>query len=121
MFFRLKLHELPNETLITMTITKQLTHSTEAWKYLRGLVCLYKLPQYPLSNLITILKSNCSMDLNHMKRTVESEGQELISDGNSQGNFLGNNEAGLIESKQKLILSTKSTDIMTTSDIRYKV
>jgi len=60
---------------------------------------------------------NCSMDLNHMKRTVESEGQELLSDGNSQGNFLGNNEAGLIESKQKLILSTKSTDIMTTNDI----
>ena len=56
-----------------MSITTQLTHSNEAWKLLRGLICLYKPPGYPASSLYGMLKNRITDDLNCMERAVHRD------------------------------------------------
>ena len=88
-----------------MSISTTLTHSLEAWKYLRGLVCLYKPPNYSQKSLLFQLKHKVSQDLNLMERTVEQSDTELIeaNSDNSEDN--------------NLILRTDTMDVMTTGDI----
>ena len=45
--------------------------ASDAWKLLRGLVCVYKPSDYPLGTLLYHLKRNLASDLNEMKRSVE--------------------------------------------------
>ena len=88
-----------------MSISTTLTHSLEAWKYLRGLVCLYKPPNYSQKSLIFQLKNKVSQDLNLMERTVDQSETELI-EANSNNSEEGN-----------LILKTDTMEVMTTGDI----
>lgn len=45
--------------------------ASDAWKLLRGLVCVYKPSDYPIGTLMYNLKRNLANDLNEMRRSVE--------------------------------------------------
>ena len=46
--------------------------ASDAWKLLKGLVCIYKPSEYPLGSFIARLKRNLVEDLNEMQRSIES-------------------------------------------------
>ena len=92
-----------------MSVTTKLTHSNEAWKLLRGLVCLYKPPGYPASSLYGMLKNKITQDLNCMERTVYSDENLLPDPG----------EFGLEEARQPLVLmSSRGTEIVSSHHIQ---
>ena len=91
-----------------MSITTQLTHSNEAWKLLRGLVCLYKPPGYPASSLYGMLKNRITQDLNCMERTVYSD-ENLLPDPE---------EFGLEAEQSRLVVTTGDTEIVSSQTIR---
>lgn len=45
--------------------------ASDAWKLLRGLVCVYKPSDYPIGTLVYHLQRNLASDLNEMRRSVE--------------------------------------------------
>ena len=87
-----------------MSITTQLTHSSEAWKLLRGLVCLYKPPGYPASSLYGMLKNRITQDLNCMEREVHSD-ENLLDPG----------EFGL---EPQVLMSSQGTEIVSSHQIQ---
>ena len=91
-----------------MSITTTLTHSSEAWKFLRGLVCLYKPPGYPAPSLLGVTRHKLAADLNCMERSVDTEDGHLLSDGSEQG---------LTEVSSKLVSSSQTTDILSSTGI----
>ena len=64
-----------------MSITTQLTHSAETWKYLKGLVSLYKPPGYPAHVLLKMMRCRLAADLNCMQRTPCQTDLHLLTDG----------------------------------------
>ena len=68
--------------------------ASDAWKLLKGLICVYKPSDYPLGSFVYTLRRNLVQDLNEMRRSVECNsispsGGELIgSDGNLEDNHL---------------------------------
>ena len=91
-----------------MSITTQLTHSNEAWKLLRGLVCLYKPPGYPASSLYGMLKNRITQDLNCMERTVYSD-ENLLPDPE---------QFGLEAEQSRLVVTSGDTEIVSSQTIR---
>ena len=92
-----------------MSITTQLTHSNEAWKLLRGLICLYKPPGYPASSLYGMLKNRITDDLNCMERAVYSDEALLPDPG----------ETGIEEAREpQVIVSSQGTEIVSSTHIR---
>ena len=52
--------------------TQSVKTASDAWKLLKGLVCVYKPSEYPLGSFEQKIKSNLVDDLNGMKRSIES-------------------------------------------------
>ena len=52
--------------------TKSVKTASEAWKLLRGIVCVYKPSDYNLRTFVNKIKSNLAQDLNEMERSIES-------------------------------------------------
>ena len=93
-----------------MTISTQLTHSCEAWKYLKGLVCVYKPPGYSLSSIIAIMKQRLVQDLNSMERTIHSdEVSEHSTD--VQGFINSSNSLTSPSSNGEIITSSRNGEI----------
>ena len=93
-----------------MTISTQLTHSCEAWKYLKGLVCIYKPPGYSLSSIIAIMKQRLVQDLNSMERTVHSDEDVSEHSTDVQG-FINSSNSLTSPSSGEIITSSKNGEI----------
>ena len=90
-----------------MSITTQLTHSSQAWNYLRGLVCVYKPPRYSLGSVLRKLRYNVAEDLNCMERTYSDNEDIRKIDSSESNNFnalqlSSNDELLEIESKSNV-------------------
>ena len=52
--------------------TQSVKTASDAWKLLKGLVCVYKPAEYSLRTFQEKIKSNLVEDLNGMKRSIDS-------------------------------------------------
>ena len=60
-----------------MSLTTSLALSSDAWRLLRGVTCLYKPPGYPAGKLMNLLKHKLEQDLNRMERKVNRDERKL--------------------------------------------
>ena len=73
--------------------------ASDAWKLLRGLVCVHKPADYSIKTLVYHLKRNLVNDLNEMRRSIEF-------DSLSSMNKASSNETNETKSAQTLNLDT---------------
>ena len=66
--------------------TQSVKTASDAWKLLKGLVCVYKPAEYPIRSFTEKIKSNLVEDLNGMKRSIESNYVHPMDIESSNGN-----------------------------------
>ena len=57
--------------------------ASDAWKLLRGLVCVHKPSDYPIGTLVYNLKKNLVNDLNEMRRSIEFDSFSSLTNASS--------------------------------------
>ena len=79
-----------------MSLTTSLTLSSDAWRLLRGVTCLYKPPGFSAGKLVNMLKHNLEQDLNRMERKVDRDERKLHLTGGSEGDIIpGSGDVGV--------------------------
>jgi len=77
-----------------MSLTTSLALSSDAWRLLRGVTCLYKPPGYPAGKLMNLLKHKLEQDLNRMERKVNRDERKLQLTGGGGGDVIPGSVGG---------------------------
>ena len=74
------------QTIRTLSMSVQVysvRSASDAWKLLRGLVCVHKPPDYPMGTFVYHLKRYLVRDLNEMRRSIEFDSFSSLTNASS--------------------------------------